>query len=557
MATPTENKVNNTFNRVMDEINRLQKAFQPASNLERAISDLGGDIAWLKDVNKQFDELYNSLEEAHYGAMAHLEMGESIKLPKSREVNESVLDASDDDGFMARSQLYFLAKDAIQLHGMIDDRQNLEGWVQSKIAQAAQGIDAVRRYTEYNTTQGNQEVPVEVPQEEVGVTEQEEDYDIVDTKTHNINNAVALAGDSIWADDNPETVNVKKIVVNKQRDGYIDVKVEHDGPWEIYTDSGFAKNISALIGIEVDFSEQGMQEPGMAHLESMEDIKEAKKKNCGCGQDPCKTYGKQEVKESKKDEKFEPHMMYDPKTGEGKMAKVEKDHIDWAKKGWVHEKPKKSDLKENDMIRFQAMATQKKNQKKRDEKEKKMYGAKADMDMRAKGTLPKKESAEEVHKSIKVNEHDTALLMKVADQIKQDANTKRFHEIDELLKDVPTEVLQSYLSNASAERFLAGTDKASNKITQAAKDKKNESADKHSEKICKDTVRNPNKELLGGPTAKQAEKMLKDKFGYSDAKIAKLKKEGIEFDEKRSVALKTVAVDMVKKAKESAKKAAK
>ena len=51
--------------------------------------------------------------------------------------------------------------------------------------------------------------------------------------------------------------------------------------------------------------------------------------------------------------------------------------------------------------------------------------------------------------------------------------------------------------------------------------------------------------------------MLKDKFGYSDTKIAKLKKEGIEFNEKRSVALKTVAVDMVKKAKESAKKAAK
>ena len=43
------------------------------------------------------------------------------------------------------------------------------------------------------------------------------------------------------------TVNVKKIVVNKQRDGYISVNVEHDGPWEIYTDSGFAKNISATI----------------------------------------------------------------------------------------------------------------------------------------------------------------------------------------------------------------------------------------------------------------------------------------------------------------------
>ena len=42
-----------------------------------------------------------------------------------------------------------------------------------------------------------------------------------------------------------------------------------------------------------------------------------------------------------KDEKFKPHMMYDPKTGKEKMAKVEKDHKDLAKKGWTHEKPKK------------------------------------------------------------------------------------------------------------------------------------------------------------------------------------------------------------------------
>ena len=58
-------------------------------------------------------------------------------------VTEGVLDADDDDGFMARSQLYFMARDAITLHGMIDDRDNLEGWVQSKIAQSAEAIDAV------------------------------------------------------------------------------------------------------------------------------------------------------------------------------------------------------------------------------------------------------------------------------------------------------------------------------------------------------------------------------------------------------------------------------
>tara|TARA_R110002050_G_scaffold168478_2_gene299783 strand:- start:20892 stop:23789 length:2898 start_codon:yes stop_codon:yes gene_type:complete len=38
-------------------------------------------------------------------------------------------------------------------------------------------------------------------------------------------------------------------------------------------------------------------------------------------------------------EKFKPHMMYDPDTGEGKMAKVKQDHLDMKKKGWGHDKP--------------------------------------------------------------------------------------------------------------------------------------------------------------------------------------------------------------------------
>ena len=69
---------------------------------------------------------------------------------------------------MARSQLYFLARDAINLHGMIDDRSDLEPWVQSKIAQASKDIDAVRRYTEYNAMEQQQEpeVPAIIPGEE-------------------------------------------------------------------------------------------------------------------------------------------------------------------------------------------------------------------------------------------------------------------------------------------------------------------------------------------------------------------------------------------------------
>jgi hypothetical protein len=51
------------------------------------------------------------------------------------------------------------------------------------------------------------------------------------------------------------------------REGYVEVVVEHDGPWTVYTDSGFEKHISEMIGMEVTFSEQGMQEDGRAHLE--------------------------------------------------------------------------------------------------------------------------------------------------------------------------------------------------------------------------------------------------------------------------------------------------
>lgn len=44
-------------------------------------------------------------------------------------------------------------------------------------------------------------------------------------------------------------------------------------------------------------------------------------------------------KKNETKEDFEPHMMYDPETGEGVEAKTHQDHIDLGKKGYVHEKP--------------------------------------------------------------------------------------------------------------------------------------------------------------------------------------------------------------------------
>ena len=41
------------------------------------------------------------------------------------EIMEGVLDATDEDGWMAKSQLYRMSKYAIELHGMIGDTDNL------------------------------------------------------------------------------------------------------------------------------------------------------------------------------------------------------------------------------------------------------------------------------------------------------------------------------------------------------------------------------------------------------------------------------------------------
>jgi len=65
------------------------------------------------------------------------------------ELMEGVLDATDEDGWMAKSQLYKLAKYSVQLHGMINDTDNLEPWVQAKITKASSYIGAVMHYMEY------------------------------------------------------------------------------------------------------------------------------------------------------------------------------------------------------------------------------------------------------------------------------------------------------------------------------------------------------------------------------------------------------------------------
>jgi len=49
--------------------------------------------------------------------------------------------------------------------------------------------------------------------------------------------------------------------------------------------------------------------------------------------------------------------------------------------------------------------------------------------------------------------------------------------------------------------------------------------DSRAKQVAIDTIKNPSKGLLGGPTAAEAEKVLKVKFGYTDTQIKKLKED--------------------------------
>ena len=60
-------------------------------------------------------------------------------------------------------------------------------------------------------------------------------------------------------------------------------------------------------------------------------------KNCGCGKNPCVTYGLQ--KESKKEDKFKSHKMYDPDSDDVIDAETEDDHNDAAEDGYIHIDP--------------------------------------------------------------------------------------------------------------------------------------------------------------------------------------------------------------------------
>lgn len=97
--------------------------------------------------------------------------------------------------------------------------------------------------------------------------EKDTDYTV---QHFNCDFVVSTAGDGLWGCERGRKVHVTGIsVVTNAYDGelYVQVNVTHDSTWDIYTDSAFAQAISEALGFKVGFTEQGMQDDGLASME--------------------------------------------------------------------------------------------------------------------------------------------------------------------------------------------------------------------------------------------------------------------------------------------------
>jgi len=135
-------------------------AFKMSENTEMKLDNLEENRLGFSDIEKFGKEMASKIDmEARRRGSADMKPGDAdelrYKIAKEMglvesKLNEGVLDDADEDGWMAKSQLYKLAKYAIGLHGMISDTDNLEPWIQAKITRASEDLSSVKHYMEYN-----------------------------------------------------------------------------------------------------------------------------------------------------------------------------------------------------------------------------------------------------------------------------------------------------------------------------------------------------------------------------------------------------------------------
>jgi hypothetical protein len=92
------------------------------------------------------------------------------------------------------------------------------------------------------------------------------DCELTDADDVRIRNIYVHEGVQEDTDEYDGNMGYRHIMVYYTVNGFDDMEAL-DGSWRIYTDTGFAACVSELLGEEIYYTEQGMQEDGYASME--------------------------------------------------------------------------------------------------------------------------------------------------------------------------------------------------------------------------------------------------------------------------------------------------
>lgn len=113
--------------------------------------DLADDISGLDDqINKKRLEISALMKQKADKQKQQADQADKAleeEVPFTNDIGKD--DYMDDEGRMAKSQMYKMAKYVIKLTKMLDDMEQLPSWVQSKITKASDYMSAVFHYLEY------------------------------------------------------------------------------------------------------------------------------------------------------------------------------------------------------------------------------------------------------------------------------------------------------------------------------------------------------------------------------------------------------------------------
>lgn len=108
--------------------------------------------------NRFKTKLYETIYKRSYAYEEQMKINKSFLQKVIREAVKEELDADpnltsateDDEGAAARRHLHHLANTAKELHDMLEPGDQLETWVQEKIALASVCLTVVKNYLEYD-----------------------------------------------------------------------------------------------------------------------------------------------------------------------------------------------------------------------------------------------------------------------------------------------------------------------------------------------------------------------------------------------------------------------